>query len=432
MGFIAEFKAAGSKTKRNALAIVGFVVGVIAFWAVAYQFGIPRGRNRGSTPNPAGCIPYKRMSCPAMMECVLDFEFAPYYGRCVCDNTKAMIPRPPVFDDREVDDPYSVGNYCQSDWAHALINTLAALPLLFSFAIFGKVAVGTMWRLISQNDKFKWNSTTRGLVILFLAHFCGAFVSLPFNLIVMYGWDKQSILYDYGVYTTYQILNFCYNLGSYELTISWFDLVQRTVKMSRTSARWMTAIKWFLRVFNVVWNGVVANVLKFPENQLAIYYMCALSFHTVINLIPGLILSRMLCKNSKDVTNPNWKASQVIRRTYTINFQSQVLALASFYFQSEAYYPRSFQTGYFWWFSYLTLCLACMMQSWGWLHYILFGSRKLLASGDSDRISQYFGFTTIGLNSTLVSGISRVSSMASSVASMASSASVVERDDNDD
>ena len=70
------------------------------------------------------------------------------------------------------------------------------------------------------------------------------------------------------------------------------------------------------------------------------------------------------------------------------------------------------------------------MQAWGWLHYILFGSRKLLASGESDRISQYFGFTTIGLNSTLVSGISRVSSVASSVASMASSASVVEKEDD--
>ena len=37
---------------------------------------------------------------------------------------------------------------------------------------------------------------------------------------------------------------------------------------------------------------------------------------------------------------------------------------------------------------------------------------------------------TIGLNSTLVSGISRVSSVASSDASMASSASIVEREDD--
>mmetsp|Transcript_62 Transcript_62/g.184 ORF Transcript_62/g.184 Transcript_62/m.184 type:complete len:430 (+) Transcript_62:678-1967(+) len=429
MGFLQEWRQAGAKTKRNAFLVLGFLLGVMLFWGVLYQFGLPRGRNRVSI-NPAGCVPYKRFSCPAMMECAFDVEFAPYYGRCVCDITKAKILLPPVFDDREVDDPYSPGNYCQSDWVQALINTLAALPLLFSFAIFGKVAVGTMWKLISQNDKFKWNSTTRGLVILFLAHFCGAFLTIAFNLVVMYGWDKQSIVYDYLVYSVYQYLSFGYNLGSYELTISWFDLVQRTVKMSRTSARWMTAIKWFMRVFNVVWNGVLANVLQFPEDKYLKYLMGSLAFHTVINLVPGLILSRMLCKNSKDVTNPNWKASQVIRRTYTINFQSQCLGLLSFYFQGKAYFPLFFQTGYWWWFSWLTLCLACMMQAWGWLHYILFGSRKLLASGESDRISQYFGFTTIGLNSTLVSGISRVSSVASSVASMASTASVVEREED--
>jgi len=419
MGFLGEWRAAGAKTKRNAFLIFAFLFASIVVWGIIYQFGQPRGRNRVSI-NPPGCVPYARMGCPAMMECVFDVEFAPYYGRCVCDITKSQIPRPPVFDDREVDDPYSPGNYCQSDWAHALVNTLACLPILFSFAIFGKVAVNTMWRLISQNDKFKWNSTTRGLVILFLAHFCGTFFAILFNLIVMYGWDRQSIVYDYFVYLAYQILNFGYNLGSYELTVSWFDLVQRTVKMSRTSARWMTGIKWFMRVFNIVWNGVVANVIKFPENQYANYLMGQLAFHTIINLIPGIVLARMLCKNSKDVTNPNWKASQVIRRTYTINVQSQILALASFYFQGKGYYPRYFQNSYWWWFGFLTLCIACVMQSWGWLHYILFGSRKLLASGDSDRISQYFGFTTIGLNSTLVSGISTLGSSLSSVMSMAS------------
>mmetsp|Transcript_3517 Transcript_3517/g.8092 ORF Transcript_3517/g.8092 Transcript_3517/m.8092 type:complete len:430 (-) Transcript_3517:76-1365(-) len=429
MGYLSEFREAGSKSKRNTFLVLGFLFGTIIFWGILYQFGFPRGRNRVSL-DPVGCVPYARFSCPAMMECGFDPEFA-YYGRCVCDPTKAMLAKPPVFDDREVDDPFvQGGSYCYPDWANALINTLGALPVLFSLFVFHKVATSTMWKLISQNDKFKWNSTTRGLVILYLAHFCGAFFTIALNLLVMYGTDKQSILFDYFVYASYQILNFGYNLGSYELTISWFDLVQRTVKMSRTSARWMTAIKWFMRVFNIVWNGILANVLKFPEDQYVNYLMGQLAFHAIVNLIPGLILSRMLCKNSKDVTNPNWKAAQVIRRTYTINFQSQCLGILSFYFQGKAFYPLFFQTGYWWWFAYLTLCLACVMQAWGWLHYILFGSRKLLASGESDRISQYFGFTTIGLNSTLVSGISRVSSVASSVASMASSASVVEKEDD--
>ena len=53
------------------------------------------------------------------------------------------------------------------------------------------------------------------------------------------------------------------------------------------------------------------------------------------------------------------------------------------------------------------------------------------------RVIRYLGtaelsspVATIGLNSTLVSGISRLSSVASSVASMASSASVVEKEDD--
>mmetsp|Transcript_35487 Transcript_35487/g.77722 ORF Transcript_35487/g.77722 Transcript_35487/m.77722 type:complete len:87 (+) Transcript_35487:1137-1397(+) len=68
-------------------------------------------------------------------------------------------------------------------------------------------------------------------------------------------------------------------------------------------------------------------------------------------------------------------------------------------------------------------------MGWAWMQYTLFGCRKLLNaySYDSSKVSQYFGFTTIGLNSTLVS---RASAMVGSVASMASSASVAELDDD--
>ena len=419
----------GPKTRRNVLLIIAFYVGMIGFWAGIFEMGEPRGRKRPAL-NPLGCIPYQRYTCPPSMACVLDFEYAPYYGRCTCDIVRAQITRPPVFDDQELDDPWNATNNCTTDWVSAWLQLLITLPIIFSLAMFARVAITTLWRLVRQNDLFKWNSTTRGLVILILTYFVSFEMYHIFYLLNVFGLDKHSVMHDYIANLGSFLLEFSYNLGSYELTISWFDLVQRTIKMSRTSAKSMTYIKIFMRVFNIVWNMVLVNVIKIPQDTRFKYLQGMLGFHTAIQVIPGIILARMLCKDKKDVTNPNYKAAQIIRRTIIIVVQSLVLYILGLQTLIKSVYPGYFNRAGNQYYGAVILGYSGIFMGWAWMHYTLFGCRKLLNSysSDSDKVSQYFGFTTIGLNSTLVS---RASAMVSSVASMASTASVAERDDDD-
>mmetsp|Transcript_35487 Transcript_35487/g.77719 ORF Transcript_35487/g.77719 Transcript_35487/m.77719 type:complete len:336 (+) Transcript_35487:77-1084(+) len=243
----------GPKTRRNVLLIIAFYVGVIGIWAGMYEMREPKGRKLPAL-NPLGCPPYKRYSCPASMACVLDFEYAPYYGRCTCDIVRAQVTRPPVFDDQELDDPWTATNNCKTDYFSASLQLVITLPIIFSLGMFGKVAVSTLWRLVKQNDLFKWNSTTRGLVILILTYSVSFQMYHIFYLLNIFGLDKHQVMHDYIANLGSFLLEFSYNVGSYELTISWFDLVQRTIKMSRTSSKSMTGIKIFIRLFNVGWN----------------------------------------------------------------------------------------------------------------------------------------------------------------------------------
>ena len=60
-------------------------------------------------------------------------------------------------------------------------------------------------------------------------------------------------------------------------------------------------------------------------------------------------------------------------------------------------------------------------RMWGWLHYIIYGSRKHLKKYASENASAYFGFSTIGLNKTSTRLSSAVSSRMSTRSSVVSS-----------
>ena len=63
---------------------------------------------------------------------------------------------------------------------------------------------------------------------------------------------------------------------------------------------------------------------------------------------------------------------------------------------------------YFWFYN---------IRMWGWLHYLIYGSRKHLKKYASENASAYFGFSTIGLNKASSQASSKVSSMRSSIRS---------------
>lgn len=421
----------GSKTKRNTIfCVLYFIIPLSIYGGL---ISMRKGGKRRPDFNAIGCAPYKQRGCPARTECLIDYEMAPTYGRCTCIVSESFHPEPPTFDDEEVDILWSErienGTICKVNYKTSITIIAFMIPPIFSIYMFGKVTVATLWSLLKQNEKFKWNSTTRGLVFIMVNLY---YLPLAFGYILRYlGMDRFETYHDFVIKLCVNMIEYFYCLGSYELITSWFDLVQRTVKLSRSSSGVMIFFRWFFRLINVLYALYIQFGKWGTANRMRTLTI-VMSIHMVLNFIPGAILIRMLCKDRKDVSNPNWKAAEVIRRTITVNLQLQCLAIVAFQGLKTSVYPDYWQYNVFelpaylwcWWFN--------ILSAWVWLHYVLFGCRKLLAGSDSEKVSQYYGFTTIGLNSTLASGISRVSSVASSFASVASTASIAEVDKDQD
>ena len=139
--------------------------------------------------------------------------------------------------------------------------------------------------------------------------------------------------------------------------------------------------------------------------------------------ICGTLISRVLCKDIKDVTNPNWKAAAAIRETaisycvclfgfwYCTNKLIYVYGLWS---HMALAMNNSFSTGAF---NFL------LISQWTWYSYLLFAHRRYLENYDLTSSSTlFYGFTTIGMKGSRASGISQ-SSTNSSVASATSAVS---------
>lgn len=123
----------------------------------------------------------------------------------------------------------------------------------------------------------------------------------------------------------------------------------------------------------------------------------------------------------KDTANPNWKVAAAISRgvKHTIGAKIlEIIALLGMGFTGKhpvlGYTYGYFNILYFWFTTF---------RMWGWLHYLIYGSRKHLQKYASENASAYFGFTTIGINRAS----SRMSSAVSSrVSQMSTKSSVAE------
>ncbi len=123
----------------------------------------------------------------------------------------------------------------------------------------------------------------------------------------------------------------------------------------------------------------------------------------------------------KDTANPNWKVAAAISRgvKHTIGAKIlEIIALLGMGFTGKhpvlGYTYGYFNILYFW---------SATFRMWGWLHYLIYGSRKHLQKYASENASAYFGFSTIGINRAS----SRMSSAVSSrVSQMSTKSSVAE------
>ena len=133
----------------------------------------------------------------------------------------------------------------------------------------------------------------------------------------------------------------------------------------------------------------------------------------IVLSIGGPLILKTLCPDKKDVANPNWKIAEAIRRSVKHGIGTKVLELLAL--TGMAFSGRNPTIGYIYGACSFLYWFSTTIRMWGWLQYVIYGSRKHLKKYASARSSSYFGFSTIGLNKTLTTASSRASIVMSDV-----------------
>ena len=320
------------------------------------------------------------------------------------------------FDDQEFDEGFTADD-CKGHTLSRFIAGTFFTGMFFVLCGFIYTDVVVIRELI-RVKALKWNATAYSLFFLLWAALGMCCVTLIYGLNIM-GADR----YDYWYNSRTPLFTYCLIPFSviidFEIGVTWIDLYDRTNKMSKSSSRALKVLKWFLRTAAFIMSfGFLIWVST--GNLLSILYSALMPsvLGFVMIIIAGNLIIKTLCGDKKDVANPNWKVAESIRRAVKHGAGAKVMEVIGLLgMGSTARHP---QLGYVYpWFNCL-FYFAYTFRMWGWLHYLIHGSRKHLAKFSSDTASAYFGFSTIGLNKMTTTASSVVSSRSSAISSRSS------------
>jgi len=363
-----------------------------------------------------GCIPGSSV-CPAQMYCLVDINY-PYYGTCACAGIHAKELAPPKYDGNELTMSKSAKD-CKKIgfplWSAAIL--WLVYGVLYSRLVAGSVMMAYR---VYKNGGAKVNSSYLALFGALFENF-GQLVRCILYWLVRANWDTKWAFVDAFWSLPESItgaFGYWYRL---EIICTWFDLFQKSVKLSKRSSTTVNILRYFCKLCALgalvlgVWMGMrtshYQDLVQLSNNILPVILTVA-----CVGAAPLII--RVLCKDMRNVTHPNWKAASAIRRSAF----NEPFSQAALFFGVKAYSNTSFwayQAGIVGnvvittiWFYNITACGE-------WFSYLIFAHRRYLNTTDTERISQFFGFTTLGLNGSITSEIaSRISSVSSAKSSV--------------
>ena len=352
------------------------------------------------------------------MECFKDPNF-PKGGRCDCNPLWFKLPAPLPFDDNEWDDGFSTSDCRNHNLSRFIVGIFLLATILMTAAfIYTDVAV---LRELKRTKALKWNATAYSLVFMLFASVGTFFVDVIY---LANTWDGDStefwyhsrtVLFVYLLMPSHAIIDF-------EIGVTWIDLYDRTNKMSKSSSRLLKALRWTLRTVAFL---ISFGFLLFVAFGGIMDLLFSALFPPIIGMIfvtiAGYLITKTLCPNKKDTANPNWKVAAAIRRGVKHTIGSKILEIVALLGMGLS--GKHPVLGYCYGYFNLLFFFFYTFRLWGWLHYLIYGSRKHLQKYANENASAYFGFSTIGINKAS----SRMSSAVSSrVSTMSTRSSVAE------
>ena len=202
--------------------------------------------SRPEYASPLGCTPGRTFNdeCPTRMECMRDASYK-RGGRCDCNPLWFKYAGKLPFDDAEFDDGFSSSD-CLNHHPSRFFASMFYLATVSSLVGFIYTNVTVIKELI-RVKALKWNATAYSLSFLLWAS-----ISLFFCVMIylMNTWDADKTEYWYSSRTPL----FVYALipvnviTDFEIGVTWIDLYDRTNKMSKSTSKAITALRWVLRL----------------------------------------------------------------------------------------------------------------------------------------------------------------------------------------
>lgn len=366
-----------------------------------------------------GCNPDAQVSvgCPVQMICVSDPQYTKG-GRCECSLRNFHISKKMAFDDSEWDEDGFTTDDC-------VLHGIRWIPAITYFVMFIMLTSLTVTAIIVVRElvnakALKFNATGVSLILM-LYQALGVGYMYVLYFIVTMDLEKTGFMYEKRYIMIFLVIYPCEILVEGEIGVTWIDLYDRTQKMSKSSSRSLNIMRTcirgasaFLILAGIACIGVFAPLI--PSYGFIGLFITGFIGPITVGIfiqVAGYLITKSLCPDKHDVSNPNWKVAESIRRGVAINGSTRILYLCTLLIMAVSTDSAILQCNYFygavplWWFH--------TARSFGWIHYLIYGNRKHLKNYANENASAYFGFSTIGLNKTLTSASSKVSTMSSAI-----------------
>ena len=339
-------------------------------------------------------------------------------GRCDCDPLWFKLPAPLPFDpDAEFTDGTGRKD-CVNHTLGVLFHGLGFLGCAISMTAFLYTCVAVIREMI-RVKALRFNATAYALITMAYASLGILGVDLVY-VINQFGGDRDTYLYYYRTILFSWFCIPCMTIIDFEICVTWIDLYDRTNKMSKSSSKMTKALRILCRIislfltFGFQYVGIASGTILGLFIAAMLPNVCGI---VALSIGSPLIL-KTLCPDKKDVSNPNWKIAEAIRRAVKHGIGSKLIELIAL--TGMAFTSRSPTIGYTYGVWNFLYWFATMFRMWGWLQYVIYGSRKHLKKYSAAKSSSYFGFSTIGLNKTLTTASSRASSVISGISTRSS------------
>mmetsp|Transcript_26714 Transcript_26714/g.30580 ORF Transcript_26714/g.30580 Transcript_26714/m.30580 type:complete len:428 (+) Transcript_26714:758-2041(+) len=382
-----------------------------------------------------GCYPFVKYQCPAGAFCFIDFDY-PKFGRCIARLDRSYRQKPP-------EDPGAGNELARlpdyTDYTFLGPNNIftSLVFLAYSLYLLHFLIAGVLlfYRVKKQGGKML--STSTFALILFICYIFGEmirqYIFFASRSQLDTKWVFSDVFYGFTDWCVNQFMTWFWC----ECMITWLDLYQKTVNLSKRSTKLIGVFRWIIRIYAMA-QAVSVTLASLPGTQFTV----ASDFFKIVQQITRWIqvslgcsiaplISRILCKDMKDVTNPNWKAASAIRFTAAYHVVTNILfhlGMEFFYMTGLYTHQALYMTEFTWEFMF-GVSFAC---SWGWWKYLLFAHRRYLKDNAATSISAYYGMSSLANGRSRASTIaSGKSSTASSVASSASSVAATSSAEDD-